>query len=104
MNSIRRALFLIGIGVGLAAFALPAAKADAPAWMHAAASAPLPPHDEKTNAILLYSEDITTVTADGKTKGIERRVYKILRPEGREYGEVYGYIGRDTKIGSMKGW
>jgi len=84
-------------------FARPAA-ADAPAWMHAAAAAPLPPHDEKTDAILLYAEDITTVTPDGKTKGIERRVYKILRPEGREYGDVYGYVGRDTKIGSMKGW
>jgi hypothetical protein len=80
------------------------ARADAPAWMHAAASAPVPAHDEKTEAILLYSEDVTTVTADGKMKGIERRAYKILRPEGRKYGEAYAYTGRDTKIGSMKAW
>jgi len=33
-----------------------------------------------------------------------RRAYKILRPEGRKYGEVYGYSGRDQKIGSMKAW
>jgi len=34
---------------------------DAPPWMHAVASAPLPPHDEKTDAVVLYSEKIVTV-------------------------------------------
>src|SRR5271163_1383194 len=80
------------------------AKADTPAWMRTAASAPLPPHDEKTEAVLLYSEAITTVTADGKMKGIERKAYKILRPEGREYGVVWKYIGSGQRVGSMKGW
>ena len=29
---------------------------NAPAWMRAAAAAPLPAHDEETDALLLYSE------------------------------------------------
>ena len=29
---------------------------DAPQWMHALVNAPLPEHDEKTDAVLLYSE------------------------------------------------
>jgi hypothetical protein len=99
------------IGIGLVMIlawivtAVPAASAnDAPAWMHAAASAPLPPHDEKTDAILLYSEDVTVVQSDGKTRGSERRVYKILRPAGRGVGVVRAYAGRATKVGSMRGW
>ena len=83
----------------------PAARAsDAPAWMHAAAGAPLPLHDEKTNAVLLYSEDITSVQADGKMKYIERRVYKILRPEGRDYGTVSAYFDANRKITGMRAW
>ena len=103
MNISRKTLSSVSL-LSLAMFAPGLSRADAPAWMHTAAAAPLPAHDEKTDAILLYAEDITTVTPDGKTKGVERRVYKILRPEGKRYGEVYGYVGRDTKIGSMKGW
>jgi len=83
---------------------LPKASADAPAWMHAAANAPLPTYDAKTDAVLVYSEDVTTVSPDGKIKGIERRAYKILRPEGREYASAHAYVGRDAHVGSMKGW
>ena len=42
--------------------------ADAPAWMHALVSAPLPKHDEKTDAVLLYSEEILSVQPNGKIK------------------------------------
>jgi len=65
---------------------------------------PLPTYDAKTNAVLLYSEDVTTVMPDGKMKGIERRVYKILRPEGRDYAVAHAYVGHDTRVGSMRGW
>jgi hypothetical protein len=81
-----------------------AIRADAPAWMHAAASAAPGKYDDKTKAVLLYAEDITTVTADGKVKGIERRAFRILRPEGRSYAAAHAYVGRSEKIGSMKAW
>ena len=72
--------------------------------MHAAASAPLPSYDPKTNAVLIYSEDITTVMPDGKMKGTERRAYKILRPDGRQYAVAQAYISNDTRLGMMRAW
>ncbi len=77
---------------------------DAPAWMHALVNAPLPAHDEKTNAVLLYSEDILSVQGNGKIKRTERRVFKILRPDGRKYGRVYANFDSETKINSIHGW
>ncbi|HET8967358.1 MAG TPA: DUF3857 and transglutaminase domain-containing protein [Candidatus Acidoferrum sp.] len=94
--------FLIAAS-GLATVA-PDVRADAPAWMHTAASAPLPAYDAKTDAVLLYSEDVTTVMPDGKIKSTERRAYKILRPDGRDYAAAWGYTSPDSKIGSMRGW
>ncbi|HEY6184181.1 MAG TPA: DUF3857 and transglutaminase domain-containing protein, partial [Terriglobales bacterium] len=79
-------------------------RADAPAWMHNAATAPLPDHDEKTDAALLYSEDVTTVQPNGKIKTLKRRVFKILRPDGRWYGIVRQYFDAETRITAMHGW
>jgi hypothetical protein len=78
--------------------------ADAPQWMHALVNAPLPPHDEKTDAILMYSEDILNVQANGKVKSIERRAYKILRPGGRERGTVLAHFDSETRITGLRGW
>lgn len=103
MKMIRTAVIAWILAACLAALA-PSAGADAPGWMHAVASAPLPRYDEKTNAVLLYSEDITTVLPDGKTKAIERRAYKILRREGREYGVAYAEVGREVRVGGMRAW
>jgi hypothetical protein len=72
--------------------------------MHAVANVPLPAHDEKTNAILLYSEDVLSVQSNGKIKKVERRVYKILRPDGRRYGTVQADFDAETKINSIHGW
>ncbi|HKS76955.1 MAG TPA: DUF3857 and transglutaminase domain-containing protein [Terriglobales bacterium] len=77
---------------------------DAPAWMHAAANAPLPDHDEKTDAVLLYAEENYTVISADKVKGRIRRVYKILRPGGREYGTIDAWFSPNRKITSMHGW
>lgn len=77
---------------------------DAPQWMRALVNAPLPEHDEKTNAVLLLAEDTFSVQGNGKMKRIERRVYKILRPDGRGYGKAYANFDSETKINSMHGW
>jgi hypothetical protein len=82
----------------------PRASADAPAWMHAVQNAPLPQHDEKTDAVLLYSENVLSVGANGKIKAVERRAYKILRPSGREHGTIYATYNGETKINSIRGW
>ena len=92
------------IGFGALALVAVPARGDAPAWMRMAAGASLPTYDEKTNAVLIYSEDIVTVLPNGRKKSVERRAFKILRPEGREFGVAWGYVSQDSKIGSMRGW
>ena len=82
----------------------PHARADAPAWMHAVVNAPLPAHDEKTDAVILYSEDILTIQSNGKIKRIERRAYKILRPDGRHLGKQHFVYDAETKITNIHGW
>src|SRR5713101_8637127 len=58
----------------------------------------------KTNAVLLYSEDILSVQSNGKIKKVERRVYKILRPDGRHYGTFHANFDAESKINSIHGW
>ncbi len=85
--------------------AIPKAEAaDAPAWMHALASAPLPRHDEKTEAVLLFSEEILIVQPNGRTKEIDRTVYRILRPSGRHFGKVEVHFDGETRITHIHGW
>jgi len=73
--------------------------------MHALAGAPLPSHDEKTDAVLLYSETNVTVLSDDKIKTHVREAYKILRPEGRAHGYVFVYFHSPAqKVTSLHGW
>jgi len=77
---------------------------DAPAWMHAVANVPLPAHDEKTNAVLLYSEQIVSVQSESKIKTVVREAYKILRPDGRDYGTLIVPFHPGLKITNLHGW
>jgi hypothetical protein len=77
---------------------------DAPQWMHAHVNAPLPAYDDKTDAVLLYSETDVTVIATDKIKTTVREMYKILRPGGRERGFVSVYFNPQRKIKSLHGW
>ena len=95
-----RNLFLTGV---LLASALPLLAGDAPAWMHAVVSAPLPAHDEKTDAVLLYSEQSVTVVSLEKIKTHVREVYKILRPSGRDYGIAAVSFNAHSKVNGLRG-
>ena len=81
-----------------------AASGDAPSWMHAQVNAPLPAHDEKTDAALLYGETNVNVISSDKIKITVRRAYKILRPGGREYGTVVVFLNSNRKVTSLHGW
>ena len=82
----------------------PAAASDAPPWMHALTGVLLPPHSHNADAVQLYSEtDVTVVSAD-KIRTHVRQAYKILRPGGRQLGNVYVYSNSHTKITSLRGW
>src|ERR1017187_2931239 len=68
------------------AFATQAVAGDAPQWMHVLVNAPLPSYDEKTEAVLLYSETNVTVVSTDRIRTQVREAYKILRPNGRHHG------------------
>jgi hypothetical protein len=81
-----------------------AAAGDAPQWMRALVGVPLPVHDEKTDAVLLYSEKDVTVLWEDRIRTHVREAYKILRPEGRGHGTVGVNFDPSKKILSLHGW
>ena len=102
----RRGLLLAGcmFAFTLAWTPRAAAGGDAPQWMHALVNAPLPSYDEKTDAVLLYSETNVTVISTDKMRTQVREAYKILRPEGRHHGTVKVPFDAQTKVNGLHGW
>jgi hypothetical protein len=80
------------------------AAVDVPEWMRALVNVPLPAHDEKTDAILLYSETNVTVISTDKVKEQVRIAYKILRPGGREYGYAGVTFTSHMKVTRLRAW
>jgi hypothetical protein len=72
--------------------------------MHALTNVPLPAYDEKTDAVLLYSETNVTVLSTDRIKIQVRDAYKILRPDGRHHGTVAVYFNPQRKVKSLHGW
>ncbi|MFZ0276563.1 MAG: DUF3857 and transglutaminase domain-containing protein [Candidatus Sulfotelmatobacter sp.] len=101
-----RGLLLVGSVVACIVIWAPQAAAggDAPPWMHALVNAPLPSYDEKTDAVLLYSETNVTVISSEKMRTQVREAYKILRPNGRDHGTVKVPFDAQSKINSLHGW
>ena len=81
-----------------------AAGGDAPQWMHALVGVTLPSYDDKTDAVMLYSETNVTVLSVDKIRTHVREAYKILRPEGREHGTVYVHFYPQRKITNLRAW
>jgi hypothetical protein len=105
-NSVTR-FSLVVAALALLLIGAPRAEAgdEAPQWMHALASLPLPPHDEDTDAVLLYSEENVSLQSANNLKVSVRRAYKILRPGGRrEFGNVVVDIGPHKKVSGMQAW
>ena len=103
-TDLRRTGILLSIGLCLLTAPRLAQAGDAPSWMHAVASAPLPAHDDKTDAVLLYSDQAVIVQSVDKIKTHVRLVYKILRPSGRDYGMAAVSFNPHRKIAGLRGW
>ena len=103
-SSARLAFVLVTLWSCLFGVVLAANAAGAPQWLHALQNTPLPEHDDKTNAVLLYSEDTVTVVSTDKVKEHVRAAYKILRPAGREYGIVAVPLNAHKKVSGLHGW
>ena len=85
---------------------LPAAAggSSVPDWVKAAAAQPLPKFPGTPKAVILLSEMTYTVGSDGRAVEHVRRVVKILRPQGRDYGYPIVSFDKDQKILSMHVW
>lgn len=107
IDRLRLASVSAALTVTLLGWTAAARAGDAPAWMHALVNAPLPEHDEKTDAVLMYSEksekSVLVQSAD-KIKITVREAYKILRPGGREYGTLVVPYNSHQKITAMRAW
>src|SRR5215469_2315990 len=95
---------VIGVAVLLFVYAPRSSPGHAPSWMHALVNVPLAAHDEKTDAVLLYSETNVTVVSTEKIKTLKREAYKILRPQGRGLGMLRIPVHSSEKITSLHGW
>jgi hypothetical protein len=75
-----------------------------PDWVKTAAQQKLPEFHGNPKAVVLLEE--TTYTVDPKGQAVEhvRRVVKILRPQGRDYGYPAVYYDKDSKVLSLHVW
>src|SRR5258708_19852927 len=101
-----RSVLLIPVALLVCLLAAPfrAVSGDAPSWMHALVNGSVPAHDEKTDAVQMYSEKIVTVQSADKIKTVVRKPYKILRPAGRGLGTVVLPFDSLTKISNFHAW
>ncbi len=95
--------------VGVLLLAMPGARAwgfsdHVPDWVKAAASQTPPTMQPSAKAVVLLSDTTYTVGSDGRAVEHVRRVVKILRPQGREYGEPMVWFDKDSKLLSMHVW
>ncbi|HEV2645242.1 MAG TPA: DUF3857 and transglutaminase domain-containing protein [Acidobacteriaceae bacterium] len=75
-----------------------------PEWVSAAAAQAVPAYPAETRAVELLDEDTYTVGTDGRAVEHVRRVFKILRPQGRDQAMVRVPFDNETKILSMNVW
>ncbi len=75
-----------------------------PDWVRSAAAEHLPAYPAETKAVVLLHETIFTVHEDGKAEERVREVVKILRPQGRDYGEAGVSFNSDEKLNYLHVW
>jgi hypothetical protein len=75
-----------------------------PDWMKVAAGQNLPPYPADTQAVVLLEETTLTVRPEGKSTAHVRRVVKILRQQGRHYGDVAVWFNANSKLNYLHAW
>jgi Domain of Unknown Function with PDB structure (DUF3857) len=81
-----------------------AAHAAVPDWLHTLAQQPAKKYADDTNAVTLLDDQETTVKDNGEMVTHQRLVYKILRPEGKEYADFELPYDGETKVNYLHGW
>lgn len=100
---LRRTSHLVVL-LSVCAFASTRAFSVVPDWVRAAANQTTMPVDKDVNGIVMLDEQTTNVQDTGEVLTLERRVIKILRPEGRELARVHVFFDNETKLKSFHAW
>jgi hypothetical protein len=72
-----------------------------PDWVHQAASQTLPTYPPDANAVVLLAQEDDSVNSPGEYVEHVRRAVRILRPEGRDQGTIWVYLGHGEKLLSL---
>jgi hypothetical protein len=82
----------------------PAGATSLPDWVKGLAALPTPEHDDKTAAVTLAAETELAVDANGRITRLERRAYRILRPEGASRGTFQAVVDSETRLRRFHAW
>ncbi len=75
-----------------------------PDWVIQAAAVPTPSSAASAPAVTLLEDTLITVDASGQGTARHREVIRILKPQGREYGEVGAYSSSDARLLAFHAW
>ena len=98
-TSLRRILALVLVVAPVAV-----AASTTPDWMRAAAASPAASYPPDTKAVVLLDEATENVTGPGEIEFTQRRVVRVLRPEGRNEGQLRVYLGASDKLQGIHAW
>lgn len=80
------------------------AVAATPDWLRSLAQQPQKKYADDVDAVILLDEGETTVRDNADIIKHGRLVYRILRPEGKEYAVFARHFDNETKINYLHGW
>src|ERR1700722_5477425 len=104
-KAIRRlGLAAIGMWIGASTGTAYASSPSVPDWVKQAAAETLPAYPPETRAVVLLEETTLTIEPNGRGTEHVRRVVKILRPQGRGYGEIGIPFNADTRVNYLHVW
>ncbi|MGA8939088.1 MAG: DUF3857 and transglutaminase domain-containing protein [Acidobacteriaceae bacterium] len=95
---------VVASGVPAKAASMFGSSQSVPDWVKAAAEQKLPEFHGNPKAVVLLDETTYTVDSSGRATEHVRRVVKILRPQGRDYGYPAVTYDKDSKVLSMHVW
>ena len=102
MRKATRHLFLL-VATFTALF-VPALHAEIPDWVRTAASSAIATYPPETKAVVLLDQTEDSILNPGEYIEHYRRVVKILRPEGRDQGNIRVYLEKQDKISFLHVW
>jgi hypothetical protein len=100
----RMSRLALAAGLTVACAANAFAKDSVPDWVKTAAAQPTPNVPKDADAVFLLEETSYSVAPDGTLTHHVRKVVRILRPQGRKYGDMYASFNNGSKLRYMHIW